>query len=70
MLDIIDAMLLCAVRVTHENLIESLGHSFEVTAWQQFQFEYMKDEQYSKAGMEALFPLFLPASLVFALLSS
>jgi hypothetical protein len=48
--DIIDAMLICAVRATHEHLIESLRQCFEVTASQQFQFEFRdEDEEFSKS---------------------
>jgi hypothetical protein len=48
--DIIDAMLICAVRATHEHLIGSLRQCFEVTARQQFQFQFRdEDEEFSKS---------------------
>jgi hypothetical protein len=48
--DIIDAMLICAVRATYESLLESLAHCFDVTARHQFQFEFMdENKQFSKA---------------------
>jgi hypothetical protein len=62
--DVIDAMLICAVRATYEHLIQSLTHCFEVTARQQFRFGLKKeDEQFSKETGWQSFPRVIGWSL-------